>query len=344
MFFKPQTAVNDYERSMLPQTRKQVFFDITKLHFWKLLLLGFVILLFSLPIHIYAISQNMYEAALQATYTDIFLNGSAEEIAKAQLELNNSVVSFSNTRALCDIVLFMFFALGMAGVSRVIRRLAFEENTYLRHDLIAGIKENGAQFVLIALFVGIAAFGCNYIQNQAMTTYIVTGKSLYTWLGLIPAILLAVIFIPPAMYAASCIAVYKNKFRQNVRIGFILYISSAWKTLLAVICCLLIYAIQYIPLPYCNIIGRTLSGILTPFVMLGWQLFALNRLDQKINPKFYPELIGKGLYKTEVEQPERADEQIDTDNQESTDVPDEGTENKIVKEKSPQTGDTENHG
>lgn len=35
MFFKPKPAKKEYERSMLPKNRKEVFFDVIKLNWGK---------------------------------------------------------------------------------------------------------------------------------------------------------------------------------------------------------------------------------------------------------------------------------------------------------------------
>lgn len=60
MIFGFKTAKSDFVPDMLPHTRKQVFFDVCKLHFGKLLLCGFIMFCFSLPLHLSAVFSELY--------------------------------------------------------------------------------------------------------------------------------------------------------------------------------------------------------------------------------------------------------------------------------------------
>lgn len=57
-------ATQDYEVSMLPQTRKAVFFDVFKLQWRKLLILGGILVLFSLPMIILNLLRDGYAIGL----------------------------------------------------------------------------------------------------------------------------------------------------------------------------------------------------------------------------------------------------------------------------------------
>lgn len=282
MFFKPKTASKDFQKSMLPQNRRQVLADVVKLHWGKLLLLGLLVFAFSLPLHITALLQDLY--AMQLPVENI-----ADELPQVVLQW----ISSSNATALIEIPCFVFLAIGLAGLMRVIRQLAWEDNMYFRYDFLIGIKQNMAQMVLLALLVGAVRFICNYILNLSM---LITAGGVYSYLGIIPSVVLSILCVPPAAYATVCIAVYGNSFRQNIRIGFMLFARHPWKTLLAVVCGLVVFIPQCIPTFYTIVFGRIISSILVPFIMLGWVLFSFNGLDEKINPKFHPELVGKGTF------------------------------------------------
>lgn len=282
MFFKPKTASKDFQKSMLPQNRRQVFADVVKLHWGKLLLLGLLVFAFSLPLHITALLQDLYAMQLP-------VENSGDELPQIILQW----ISNSNTTALIEIPCFVFLAIGLAGLMRVIRQLAWEDNMYFRYDFLTGVKQNMAQMVLLALLVGAVRFICNYILNLSM---LITADGVYSYLGIIPSVVLSIICVPPAAYATVCIAVYGNSFRQNIRIGFMLYARHPWKTLLAVVCGLIVFIPQCIPTFYTIVFGRIISSILVPFIMLGWVLFSFNGLDEKINPQFHPELVGKGTF------------------------------------------------
>lgn len=282
MFFKPKMAPKDFQKAMLPQNRKQVFWDVVKLHWGKLFLLGLLAFAFSLPLHITALTQDFFALKLLSA-------GTSEELGQAVLQW----ISNSNTTALIEIPCLAVFAIGFAGLIRVVRQFAWEDNMFFRYDFVTGIRQNTAQMILLAVFVGFGRFVSNYILNLSL---LITEGVVYSYLGIIPTVVLSILCIPAVAYATVCIAVYGNSFRQNIRIGFMLYARHPWKTLLAAVCGLLIFAFQCIPNFYTIVFGRVISSVLVPFIMLGWVLFTFDALDEHINPQFHPELIGKGTF------------------------------------------------
>lgn len=283
--FAPKTAEKDFVGDMLPHNRKEVFKDVLKLHFKMLLACGLLVFAFMIPLHFTAIWEALVKAQISASLGQ---KPTLEQISNATL----SIISFSNMRGLIDIVGFIVLFIGLSGLARVIKRYAYEENVYFRYDFMEGIRENWLQYSLLGLIVGVLKFVCTYINNTA--TLAAGHGEVYSYLGLIPTILFSVFLIPTAMYAAVNMSVYKNSFRQNVKIGFALYAKRLWKTILAVICCAVVFIPQMIPNLICLIVGRIVSSVILPFIMLGWWLFAYNGLDDLINPKFAPELVGKG--------------------------------------------------
>lgn len=283
--FAPKIAEENYTMDMLPHTRKQVFWDIVKLHHRTLILCGLILFAFMIPLHLSAIAEYAYRASLSQNITE---NSPPEQLTEMLL----SLISFGNTRRLIDVPLWILFFIGLSGVARVIRQYAWEENVYFRYEFAEGIKSNWKQYSVLGLLVGILTFVCTYIYN--LSTLSADKGSVYSYLGVIPSVLFSVLFIPPLLYSLVSVSVYKNTFRQNVRMGLVLYARQLWQTVLTVICCAVVFIPQMIPNFYCIIIGRVLSSLVLPFLMLGWWLFAYNGLDKSINPKFAPELIGRG--------------------------------------------------
>lgn len=284
--FRPKTSVKEYEPSMLPKNRREVFFDVLKLHWGKLLMMGCLMLLFAFPIHIYALAEDFYQMQLYATLSQI----PTEEQAAA---ITSAILTFNLIRNAVNILLLMVFAVGLAGLARVIRQYAWGENVDFNHDFSLGIKQNAKQFVLVAFIAGMIAFICNYIANISST---IVSSEVYSWLGMIPAVLCAVILIPVAGYALVACSCYENKLRHNLKIGRVCYFRYLWRTLLACVCSLAVFVIQLLPFFWCHLIGRIVASVLIPEIMLGWYLFALGGLDETVNRKLHPELVGKGIY------------------------------------------------
>lgn len=301
--FKPKTSKNEYEPSMLPKNRKELFFDVIKLHWGKMLMFGCLILLFSFPIHAYAIAEDFYRGEFNKV-----LEGSASVEQKAQGYL--SIILFGIIRHLVNIPLLILLSIGLAGMARVIRQYAWGENMDFNHDFVLGIKQNGKQFALIALITGIITFICHVclqfndvcILLKLQGANSIEPNDAYDWISIIPVAICAVFLIPIAGYALVAVSCYENKLKHNLKIGRVCYFKYLWKTILACICCLAIFVIQLIPFFWCHLIGRIVSSILVPEIMLGWYLFSFGRFDEVVNKKLHPELVKKGLYATQSDE------------------------------------------
>ncbi len=289
--FKPKTSKKEYDSSMLPKNRKEVFFDVLKLHWGKFIMLGCLTLLFALPIHLCAIAEDFCQMQLYATLPT---NPTEEQSASVL----SSLIMLNLIKNALNIVFLIIFSIGFSGLARVIRQYCWGENVDFNHDFLLGIKQNSKQFALIALIAGIVSFVCNYLIQMSST---IVSSDIYEWLAIIPTALCAVFLIPIAGFALVACTCYENKLRHNLKIGRVCYFQNLWKTLLACICCLAIFFIQMLPFFWCHLIGRIIATLLIPEILLGWYLFALGRLDETVNKKLHPELVGKGIYKPQTE-------------------------------------------
>lgn len=282
--FRPKPAKKEYEPSMLPKNRKEVFFDVIKLNWGKFLLYGCLVLLLSLPLHATDLIGFVYNKNIQSAYYSHKIN---------RTEMLSLVCSSAETLALVDIVLCVIFAVGFSGLAHVMRQHGWEESVYFRHEYIKGIKQNAGSFALLGLLVGIIRFACVWFEYYMLAQDV----NAYLIVGYVPFAVFAIFLAPPAAYLTVCVPIYGVKFHQNFKTALMLYFKSFFKTALAVIICAIPFIVQMIPNFYCHLIGRIVSSLAVPFIMLGWFLFTFNRLDETINKKLYPQLIGKGIYK-----------------------------------------------
>lgn len=288
-FFKLKSAKSDFTKSMLPHNRKQVFSDVVKLHWKELLILGFVALIFSLPLLFSQVMQDNITAGIINALPD---SPTEEQFAAARAD----IVAYENTRAFINIIFLLLFSVALSGILRVVRQYAWEENVSLSADFFAGVKQNLGQISLVALISGVIYALCVLSYNLSSMA---SGVSAY--LFIIPVGVSLLVALPVAGYTLAAVAVYSNKFIQNVKAAFTVYAQNPFKALLATLCCMLVFIPQYIPDFYCHVFGRMISSLLCPFVLLGWLLFCFNRFDKKINAKFFPELVGKGTFDFEDE-------------------------------------------
>lgn len=284
--FKPKAAKKEYEKYMLPKNRREVFFDVIKLNWIRFLLYGCLIMVISLPIHISAILEDMYKIHLSSALS----TGKMTETEAAVL-----ASSSSNTLALVNIVLLVIFAAGFSGLAHVIRQHAWEESVYFRYEYVKGIRQNAGSFMLLGLLTGLVHFFCVWFQNILL----MSGSGGYDYVRYLPTVWFGILGLPPAAYLTVCIPIYKVKFYQNVKTALMLYFKNFLRTLLAIILCGAVFLLKFVPNLYFHIIGRLVSSLVVPFIALGWFLFTYDRLDETINKKMYPQLVGRGILQEE---------------------------------------------
>lgn len=271
---------------MLPTTRPQVFWDVLKIHWFDLLRMGLLLLVAFAPILVNALLPDFYTMRL---YAELPQDATAEALQSVRL----AAAAFRSTSALISIPLYLIFSIVFAGAARVIRQFAYEEIVFYRRDLAIGIKQNWKHYVLLALLLGIQGFFGIWLSGSGSMT---VGYAVGT-VGAIYNVLLLVIVLPVLAYMLVLTAIYSNTFLQNLKLGLALYAKSIPMTLLTLLGCGICYLISVIPNFYCHLFGRLIGTLLLPVSFLIWTLFVLSNLDKYVNPQFFPELVGKGLYR-----------------------------------------------
>ncbi len=249
------------------------------------MLYGLLFLLFCLPLQLVSLSESMAAINLQNAGTDI-----AQEQVPYMIAVTRIIASAIKLPCL------LLIAVALSGFARVMRQYAWMENVNFTYELVQGIKSNAGQMLLLAALAG--------LLNIIAAVFIAIGETatdiMTSVIVLMPAAMLILCLLPVFAYMAVSISIYKSKFGTHFHIGRILYSQTLWKTLLALVCCFVPFALQVIPAFIYQIIGAVLSPMLAPVVFLGWYLFALDGLDEYINRQNYPSLVGKGLYDPEA--------------------------------------------
>lgn len=272
----------DYTRSMLPQTRKAVFFDVVQLQWRALVLLGFILLMGYIPLLLSNVIGDLsVAAAYRATET-------AEQAAKAAQGAVYTHVLLS----MINIPLSVVFCLGLSAVLRPLRQFAWLENVHLPTDLPRGIRDNFLHTAALGALTGVIYTLCLMAYyNAAAAESLLSGI-----LQLLPAGFSVLVVAPVFAIALMMIPVYTNKLWPTLKNAFVVYTKTAPRTLGFGLLCLLIWVPSLIPNFYCHIFGSVFACLASPFALLAWMLFCFDRFDAHINPLVSPELIGKGTF------------------------------------------------
>lgn len=275
-------ARQEYTQSMLPQNRKEVFFDVVRLHWRKLFMLGLLVLLFSAPLHLLQWLQDGHAMQLQELSEEL----SGEQLQEALYELATA----NNIRVFAGIPFWALLGLGLAGLCRVIRQYAWEENVHVYTDFIKGIRENGKHTALLGLLVGSVYAVC--VGTYSMLPY---GPEYLSWVSLFQVGISLVLVLPVCGLCLTMIPVYAHPLKQHILLSFAVYLKTPVKTLAAALLGMLLFVPAFIPVTLAHILGSFLISFLAPFVLLAWTLYSYEVFDEHINSRHYPELVGRGV-------------------------------------------------
>ena len=277
-------ATEDYEMSMLPQTRRAVFFDVFKLQWRKLVILGGILVLFAVPLIVLNLLRDGYAIGLYYS-----MEGASEEM---QNQAGMQLILADFWKSALQIIPFMVCSVGLAGIMRVLRQFAWGENIHIPTDFGKGVKDNFRPMLLLSFLAGAVLAVCHFLWYCA-----VRYQTDMMWMVcIIPIAFSALFLLPVFTISIVMIPVYNNPLRQIFRMAFLVYVKGFAKVSLGVVLTLLIPVLGMLPNTFCHFVFGLAAAVTAPTILLGWTLFCYNRLDKDINPIICPELIGRGLY------------------------------------------------
>lgn len=281
---KNKAAAQDFTEAMLPQSRKAVFFDVLHLQWRKLLLLGLLLLAFSLPLLLSTVTGSIYTANYIAAVTQ---SGLADTPEAAQ-----GLLRFELLRGAVNILLLLVFLVGLSGALRVLRQLAWEENVHLPTDFAAGIKSNFGQLACLGIPCGVIALLCELLLffSSGYRSGVVAAVSL------VPLAVSVLLLLPAACLTLSMIPVYANPLRANLKNAFYVYFSAPLRVLGTLAVCAVFWLPSVLPYLTCQVLGHVFAFLTLPVTLLAWLLFCFTRFDVSVNAAACPELLGRGIY------------------------------------------------
>lgn len=269
---------------MLPRNRKEVFFDVLRLQWRSLLLLGLILLLFALPLLLSSVVRDVYVSNFLAA-----LEGTG---AEQQPGAGYALAYWEIARSLVNILFLVVFSVALAGVSRVLRQYAWGENVHIPTDFAKGVKDNSKQMALLGFFTGLIFVLCLvvlYFSSSYQSGFLAS-------LSLLPIAITLLLILPLFFISMVMIPVYSNPFGITLKNAFYIFTRVPFQTLLFLVCCAVIWIPALLPNLYCHLIGGAAALLLTPFVLLAWTLFCYHQFDRFINRSICPELVNKGIF------------------------------------------------
>lgn len=278
---------NDYDMSLLPNTRRSQFKDIITHNFRTIFLMGAWLLIFFLPILVFESSINIF------LYT--YIEQNTTTLTPEEMKSFEFLITVIRESAL--VAGYMIFSIGVAGALRLTRNLVYGEVIFFKNDFIEGIKKYWKLCLLSAFTFAFFKGATNVLSYvvRSFTEY----NHLYILSGFAIGFFYAVI-VPVIYFYISIYITYDVTFKKCLGLALRFYISNL---LVALAFSAFLFALTFIwyigILLVVDIILIVLMLFASPIYILLWHLYATSKFDKYINKNQFPEVYRKGLQKGE---------------------------------------------
>ena len=292
----------EYARNSLPTSRWQLFFDIFKNNFSKLVKVNLLMLLFFVPM-IAIIIVYFLMGDVNANLYPFGANlGVGYPVAPSQNGLSEGITMTMGYVLYIGLFVTSFIsAIGLAGGMYVIRNMVWTEGIFVASDFWRGVKRNYKN-ALQALLVFVCIFTlADILINMGSYTLAVAEVTggMKTWL-VISQVLCCTMILFVTMIAFWMVALgvnYEYSFFALLRNAGVITIGVFPQTVFFL-------ALGLAPYLILSIAGQFLVTICVTviiffgfaYTLLVWLDFAQWVFDKFINPKIAGAKVGKGLY------------------------------------------------
>ena len=216
-----------YARGTLPSNRWELFWDILKGRFGKLVIVNLLVAIFLIPLILLIFMRSVGMSNMGAAYpfSAPFGTGYGAPISMAGFP---EAVIFN-----IDLVIFMFLpiamfiaSLGFSGGAYVIRNMVWTEGVFVANDFWRGIKQNWKQMAAIFLIYSLV-FYVTVIGVELSNRVIALGAA-NSWIYVVTkvlAIIVLVFYSIMTLHMVSMSVTYNLKFKHLLKNSLIFTIG-----------------------------------------------------------------------------------------------------------------------
>ena len=287
-----------YARASLPSNRWELFWDIFKGRFWKLVVVNLLVLMFFIPLFILLFMRTNAIAGFGANMpfaqgfgvgyqAPVTLVGVEEQIV---LNVNLMVYLFLP-------IALVIAALGVSGGAYVIRNMVWTEGIFVANDFWRGIKLNIKPMLLIAVVYSIVFYLTRLAISVADYSIVVgTGTKWLFVISKVFSIIFLIFYSIMTMHMISMSVTYELKFFALLRNSFLFSLGLLPQTLFFLLLgfipfLLIMLGGFFMPI---GIIVILLFGF--SLLLLVWTDFCQWAYDRFINDKIPGAKKNRGIY------------------------------------------------
>lgn len=287
-----------FARASLPSNRWELFWDILKNNFGKMVLINLMICVFCIPVVLVFFFRHVLQINLGTQYpfshgfgvgyqAPIDLSSMPESIA-----FNSNLMSF-----LLMPIAMCFLAIGLSGGAYIMRNLVWTEGIFVANDFWKGIKQNFKTILIICALYSIV-FYLSVCTISFFNLWIATSVKLswLLWVGKIACIIVLILYSIMSLHMVTMTVTYQTTFKQLLKNSFyttfaLLIHNVIFIVLGLVPCLLLLLGSFFYALGIVIVILFAFS-----FFLLVWTNYCQWIYDRYINDKVPGATKNKGIY------------------------------------------------
>ena len=293
----------DYARSTLPTNRWQLFFDIFKGNFGKLVKINLLTLLFFIPLLAVIIFSFIYRDAIAATYPFGGNLGVGYPVVPNMHGWSERLTLETDTTVYFLMTLASIVAaVGLAGAMYVIRNMVWTEGIFVANDFWRGVKLNFKNALQTALFFMIVL--TLTVLTTDMAAVAKTSLNLSDFERVMISISTVISYVFMAL--AVCMSFWMIALGVNYQMGFFTLIRNSFLMTIGMLP-QTVFFIAMSALPFLLLLFGVqsfffMAGIAIcllfalSYALLVWLNFAQWSFDKYINPKIEGAKVGRGIY------------------------------------------------
>ena len=292
----------EYARSTLPTNRWQLFWDIFKGNFGKIVKVNLLTLIFFIPLIAVIVIYSMLVQSNGIIYPFGANLGVGYPAVPGQAGLYELLSLQNNFLLFIGIALSSVIAsVGLSGGMYVVRNMVWTEGIFVSNDFWRGIKLNYKNALQTALFFCLMLFLSgtliSFVDFSLATGGLGKWQKIWMHVSRATSYLLIVFSAMLTLWMIALGVNYKFKFFQMLKNACLMTIGTLPQTIFFGAIALLPFALFLINSSFMMVIA-IFVGLLFgfSFALLVWLDFAQWVFDRYINPKISGAKVGRGIY------------------------------------------------
>ena len=288
----------DFARASLPSNRWELFWDIFKGRFGKLIIINLLIFLFCLPFIALLVFRSMSISAYGTLYPFSQGFGVGYGAFPSMVGWSENIIYVVNVSVLVFTpIALMIAAIGISGGAYVIRNMVWTEGVFVANDFWRGIKQNFKQILVIMLLYSFVLY-ISLISISLCDRYIAqlsSGIWLFKTIRVVTYILL-ITFSAMGLHMITMGVTYNLKLKDLIKNSFMFTLLLLPNNIVFLFLGLFPFFLLFFD-GLLMIVGMALILFLSfSYFLLVWTNYCQWTYDKFINDKITGAQKNKGIY------------------------------------------------